>query len=1375
MSPWFRRIAGTLAALAGLIALVLAVLDSQLGHRLVTDTIADLKPKNGLRYSVGRIEGSLFSDAQLIDVRIADAKGVFLTIPRAELDWRPFAWLNNRLRIESLIIPQATLSRTPETTPTGAQGPILPDFDIVIGLLEVQRLTVGRAVTGVVRGGRILGSADIRAGRAKLDLAAVVEGSDRLTLKLNAEPGQRKFDVDFHARGIANGVLARLSGIRRPLAVDVAGAGDWRSWRGSATADAGEARIIDLALVNTSGQYTLSGALTPQGLFGPAFDRLAAGRMAVNGAGTLEDRRLSGDLALRSTALDATTSGTIDLATNAWRQVKFDLRLLRPNALLDGLSGRNISARAILDGAFTAPSFDYRVAADRAAIDGTGLEVLRIAGRGRLTEQPWTIPLALSAARVTGVGDVGGGILRNLTVNGNLRVTSQQIIGDALRVRSDKLTSTVDVLVDLRTGQFQVGLNGRLGKYLIPGLGIVDVQSRLKVIPGPGGRGTALSGDARVQVLRLDNAFFRSLTGGLPRITTNLYRGPDRILRLSNLRLTAPALNFVGSGYRRNDGTFHIEGTGRQRQYGPFRMVLDGPIERPTVDLLLARPNDAAGLSNVRVRLEPEGSNFRFRATGGSTLGPFTGNGTILLPKGGQSAIRIDALDFGQTRVAGTLNIVTGGFDGRLAVSGGGLSGELLLRPVGNVQRVEAHIAADNARIGTVASVRRGRLDAVALLDPAGVNVEATATATALRSGPLSLARFAGNLKMRGGVGELRANIAGSRGRSFDIQSITQIAPDRYSIVAQGTVDRRPLRLLSPAVIVREGNGAGGGWRLLPTRLSFANGEASIAGRFGGGATSIEGGVTRMPLAILDIASPGLGLGGSATGKFTYAQGAGAPTGSANLTVRGLSRAGLVLSSKPIDMGIALALTSNQLGVRAVMASDGKTIGRAQARLAPLAGGDLSSRLMNAPLFAQVRYGGPADTLWRLTGVEFFDLSGPIAVGADIGGRLSNPTIRGQVTMNGARIESGTTGTVLTNVQASGRFGGNRLVLDRFTATAGKGQVSASGGIGFTDGLSINLAVDARNARVIETDTLGATVTGPLTIKSDGRGGGVIAGNVRIDESRFRLGQAAAATAVPRLNIREINVPDTGDADAAPTSLWRLDLKARAPRALAVTGLGLDSIWSADLTVKGDVANPAISGRADLIRGSYEFAGREFELERGIIRFTGSVPADPLLDIVATANVTGLSATIRVGGSGQKPEITFASIPALPQDELLSRLLFGTSITNLSAPEALQLAAAVAALNSGGGGGGLNPINALRSAIGLDRLRVLPADPQTGARTAVAAGKFITRRIYAEIITDGAGYSATRLEYQVTRWLSVLATVSTIGRQSANVRISKDY
>ena len=308
---------------------------------------------------------------------------------------------------------------------------------------------------------------------------------------------------------------------------------------------------------------------------------------------------------------------------------------------------------------------------------------------------------------------------------------------------------------------------------------------------------------------------------------------------------------------------------------------------------------------------------------------------------------------------------------------------------------------------------------------------------------------------------------------------------------------------------------------------------------------------------------------------------------------------------------------------------------------------------------------------------------------------------------------------------------------------------------------------------MIDRDDIGATVSGPIAFRSDGAGG-VISGDVTLDASRYRFGQATATSAVPRLNVREINLPPGAGADEgeAPAP-WRLAIRARARNGLLVSGLGLRSEWSADLTIAGTPTNPAITGRADLVRGDYEFAGREFQLSRGVIRFAGEVPANPALDIEASANTTGLNASIRVTGVALKPEITFASTPALPQDELLSRLLFGTSIINLSAPEALQLASAVAALQ--GGGGGLNPINAVRRAAGLDRLRILPADPQTGQGTSIAAGKYVTRRVYAEIITDGAGYSATRVEFQVTRWLSLLSSISTLGRQSANVRVSRDY
>ena len=1369
---WLRWVAGTIVGLLALVVAALGVLDSDIGHRWVVDRIAALKPSNGLRYHVGRIDGSLFSKATLIDVRISDPKGLVFIAPEAELDWKPFAWLSNRLVIERLIIPRATLVKLPATIRTGKAGPILPSFDIRIGDLRVERLTVARAITGVERTGQIRGHADIHAGRALVDLSARVEGSDRLTLKLDAEPDRNRFDIDAHARGAANGVLAKLAGVTHPIALDIAGNGTWSSWNGNARVDVGAVHAVDLALTNHAGTYALSGVLDPAPLSTGKLARLTTPRVLVHGAATLADRRLDGTLNLRSAALAIDTVGAVDLGLGSFRNVRIQARLLQPAALFPNMTGRGIELRAILDGAFSTARFDYRLTAERVAFDKTGFETVRAGGSGHFSKEPILLPLRLTAARLTGVGDVAGGILRNLSVDGLLRVTSKLVLGNDLRVKSDKLTARINLMLDLRTGLYEVGVNGGLGRYLIPGIGIVDVKTVLKVVPGPGGRGTRVVGTGTAQVVRLDNAFFRSLAGGLPHIVTGLELTPDGVLHLNNLVLTAPSLRLTGSGIRRRDGSFHFEGSGRQATYGPLKLKLDGKIDHPTLDLVFEHPNATLGLTNVILHLDPNADGFAFTAHGGSMLGAFSGNGQILLPKGGDATIAVARLDVSGTEAKGALRIVTGGFDGKLDIAGGGLSGSLVFSPVGSIQKIEAHLDANNAHLAESLTLRRGHIDAVALLDPAGTSIEATATGGGLRRGTLTLGRFAGHASLRGGTGEIRLALSGQRGRAFDIQTVTKVTPDSFAVSAQGTLDRRPVQLTTPAVFTRDGDG----WRLAPTRLSFSGGNAEVSGRFTGTSSAIDATMARMPLSILDIAYPALGLGGTASGKLSYAQGNGAaPTGRIDVTVRGLTRSGLVLSSQPVDVGLAGILQPGKAAMRAVAATGGKTVGRAQALLTLSGSGDLATQLKNAPLFGQLRYDGPADTLWRLTGLEMFDLSGPVAIAADLGGKVSDPQIKGVLQAKGARLESGVTGTILTNVQATGRFGGSKLVIDSFAADAGKGgRVTGTGSfdLAAANGFGMDLSLQAQNAVLINRDDIGATATGPVTIKSDGSGG-VIAGDLLLNKSRYRLGQATAATAVPQLNIREINLRGGGEEDVAPRKPWRLDIHARAPNQLIVSGLGLRSEWSANLQIGGAPDNPAIKGRADLIKGDYEFAGREFQLARGSILFTGDVPANPSLDIAANADTTGLNATIRVTGFAQKPDISFTSVPALPEDELLSRLLFGTSITNLSAPEALQLAAAVAALQNGKGG--LDPINAVRRVAGLDRLRLLPADPQTGAGTSVAAGKYITHRLYAEIITDGQGYSATQVEFQVTRWLSVLSSISTLGRQSANLRVSKDY
>jgi translocation and assembly module TamB len=645
------------------------------------------------------------------------------------------------------------------------------------------------------------------------------------------------------------------------------------------------------------------------------------------------------------------------------------------------------------------------------------------------------------------------------------------------------------------------------------------------------------------------------------------------------------------------------------------------------------------------------------------------------------------------------------------------------------VQRIEAHLAANEARFAGPPPIviRRGKLDGVILLNPGATSVEGTLAARGITRGGLSVASIEATASMRGGTGQIRANVAGSRGRAFVFRTAADVAPGRIRFTGEGTVDRRPIRLREPALFTREGSA----WRLAPTDLTFAGGSATVSGLFGPNDTAFDARMQAMPLTVLDIFYPRLALGGIASGTMSYRspEGGAEPTGAMNLRVRGLTRSGLVLSSRPVDVGIAARLVGRNAAMRAVAVSEGRTIGRAQARISPIGtSGSIGERLAGAPLFAQLRYNGSADTLWRLTGVELLDLSGPVAVGADARGTLANPQIRGSLRTERARLESAVTGTVIENIEAAGRFGGSRLVLDSFSGTTKRGgRVTGRGAfdLSATEGIGIDLALQAQAAQLIDRDDLKAQVTGPITIRSSGSGG-TIGGDVELVSGSFRLGSATSVAQIQRLPVRELNRVDDDLPPPRRVSPWKLDLSVSGNNRLAVTGLGLTSEWGADLKIGGTVSEPRINGRAELVRGSYDFAGRRFDLERGTIRFLGESPVNPVLDIAAEARVQGLNAEIRVTGRGLRPEITFASTPTLPQDELLSRLLFGTSITNLSAPEALQLAAAVASLNDTGGG--LDPINAVRAATGLDRLRILPADITTGQGTAIAAGKYLGRR-----------------------------------------------
>jgi translocation and assembly module TamB len=1372
---WQRWLFGLFVTLSLIVAGTLAWLDTDPGHRFLASRIARISPPSGLRIHVDRIEGSIYRKAVLHGLTLSDPKGAFLDAPRVELDWWPFAWLSNRLDIDRLAIPQATLHKLPKLNPSERQGPILPGFDIRLMQFSVDRLTIDRAVTGRIQQATLSGDADIRGGRVIIDLSArVLNGQDALNVALDSRPDDDRFDLDVTVNAPKGGVLAAMAGLKQDANLRISGQGSWTRWNGRLAGTLDSDPAIDLKLNARSGHYAATGTIEGSAIAGQGlFQRLSAPRLAIQASGSMMDRVIDGKLTLRSAAIELSADGGIDLRNNALDNLLVDVKLARPQALLKTMTGQDIAARVRLDGPLAGFGYEYLLTAKQLAFGKTVIHDVRADGKGRKASGgPALIPVHLRARRLDGQGELVEGIIRNFVLDGVLQLKNQQIVSNPMTVRSDKLRGRLLFLADLKSGRYDIGLDGQISGLAIRGLGIVDLTSKLRAIPSSKGAFT-LSGNAMARMRRLDNSFLHSLGGGLPTVRSALSLGPDGQLQFTDLRLEAPLLTLNAKGYRRTDRTFHFEGSGQHKSYGPLRLTLDGHIERPTIDLVLQSPLKALGVSNMHAHLTPDANGYGFTAEGGSTLGGFTGNGAILLPSGGQAVVRIARVTASGVTASGDLRPVTGGLDGTLNVSGP-VTGTIAFAPVNGVQQLTLRLEATDASFDgpTVIAVRRGKLDATILLNPSGSSINATVQGRGLRVGGLLLGRLAANAALVDGSGTVKASLSGQRGRLFDIQGEAQVDPGHIRLQANGTIDKRPIRLTRPAIFTRTEDG----WRMDPATISYAGGSLQLGGELSGQTTGIEARLQKLPLALLDIAYDNLGLGGTATGSLSYVHTRGdMPTGRAELRVRGLSRSGLSLSSRPVDAGVNAVLTHDRLATRMVFVVDGQTIGRAQALLTPLGTeGNLVERLNRAPLFAQLRYNGSADTLWRLTGVEIIDISGPVGVTADARGTLGDPVISGSLATDNAAINSPVTGMRLHGVKARGRFSGAQLVMSNFSATAQNGgSVAGTGSFTFNGiaGVGMDLRLQADNAALLERDDIAATVTGPITLSSSGVGG-TIGGDLVLNKSRFTMGRAAAVAQIPELKVIEIN--RRGDEIERPraNTPWALAIKARARNRLTVTGLGIESEWRANLDIGGTVTNPAIAGTADLVRGTYDFAGRRFDLKEGKIQFDGRTPVNPMLDIDAEADVSDLTATIHVGGTGLKPVITFTSIPALPQDELLSRILFGTSITNLSAPEALQLASAVGSLQ---GQGGLDPINAVRKAAGLDRLRIIAADPTQGQGTSIAAGKYLTRKTYVELITDGQGYSATRIEYQVTRWLSLLGAISTLGRESANVRISKDY
>ena len=1391
---WQRILKWLLYAIIALVVLVGVVvlgINTDPGRRFVANQIGDYKTASGLNIRVGRIDGSLYGQMVLSDVRVADPKGVFLTSPRMAVDWRPFAFARNHVDVRSLSTDLVTLQRRPELIPqpSDPNAPLLPDLDIDIGKLHIGRFVVAKPVTGETHIVRIDGVVHVADRRAQLitNAAALrgagVAGGDTLSLKLDAVPDENKLDVDARLFAPVGGVVATMGSLKAPLTATVNGRGSWASWQGKALATLGGGQLADLGVTAKNGHIEVRGYTKP-GLYleGPV-ERLTAPQLDVAIDTTLNERKADTRMKLRSSAMMIDAGGLLDLANSRFSNFAVDAKLLTPGAIAPNLRGRDVLARVVLDGAFATPTVDYKVRARAIGFGTTTVEDVYAEGLARVNADRILVPVTARARRVTGLNAAVGELTNNVRIQGDLAISMPNILSDNLRIRSDNIDATAIVVANMATGRYTGALKGRINNYRVDGIGIINLTTDAKLVPGANG-GFGITGRVVAQTRQLFNSGARNFLGGNAIVRADIGYSPEGIVTFRNLRLAAPQFS-VTRGEGRFDpatGAVLVDADAYSKVYGPLSARVTGSATAPVVVLRAPRPGVGIGLVDLNARIVGRGGAYAVTATGGTNYGPFSAD--VLVRPGAQLTVDVRRLLFAGIVASGrVVQTAAGPFAGALQFAGRGINGNVRLANQGGYQRADVAARAYNATVPGIADFTIGRaiVDASVVLLPTAPQVVADVQLGDTRYNDFVIQAARAKVRYVGGRGTAQALLTGSSGVPFRVAVNAQLSPNNYIVAAQGQANGIAFRTGSPARITA----AGGGYRLLPTRIDFGQGtnagSARIAGSFGGGVTAAQARLDKLDLSILSAFVPNLDLSGQATGSLDYRQqGAAIPAADARMTITRFQRTGLAAVSQPVDVQFVGKLLPDGGEARAIVKRGPTTVGRLLATLRPLppGAGPWTTRLMQAPLGGGIRYNGPSALLFSLAALPNQQLTGPIAVAADFSGRVAAPLLNGIVRADNLTYTNETYGTRLSQMKIAARFTNDRLELTGLSARAGDGSVQARGTVGLAadSGFPIDLTATLDNAQLAKSDALAATSSGTIRF-TNGRDGGLLKGDLTIPNARYEIIRQGAAEVPELTGVRrksEIRVARSTDRPAVPSvGKIRLDLRVRAQNQLFVSGMGLESEWQMDLRIGGTALAPTIAGGLDLVRGTYSFAGKRFDVNRGTIRFRGGALTDPDINIQATTTTSGITAVINITGTGQHPQIAFTSTPVLPQDEVLSRLLFGTNPENLSATEAIQLASALNSLR--GSGGGLNPLGKLRSATGFDRLRILGADNATGRGTSLAAGKYLTENIYIEIVTDTKGFTATQLEIALTKALSLLTATGSAGGQDVRLKYSRDY
>lgn len=570
-----------------------------------------------------------------------------------------------------------------------------------------------------------------------------------------------------------------------------------------------------------------------------------------------------------------------------------------------------------------------------------------------------------------------------------------------------------------------------------------------------------------------------------------------------------------------------------------------------------------------------------------------------------------------------------------------------------------------------------------------------------------------------------------------------------------------------------------------PTAVRIADGTAHLdrlALNLGGGTATVTGTagasmdltvqLSSIPASLANAFASGLGAEGPISGDVAVTGTGANPNVRFNLNWTGAQ------TSQTRSAGVgALTIRSNGTYAGNRLTFDATAAG----------GGGLDFRgggtvaLAGAPnLDLSFRGSVPLRMFEAQTAGQGIGLSGTASVDVAVRGPATAPAITGSVRSSDARVIYVPAGIALEGLSIDVALGQGRATISRLTGKLSSGgTVTIAGTVGIDgNGFPADLTIKVAEGRYTDGRVVTTTVNADLALRGPLAGSPALTGTVNLARTVIQIPERLPAS-LAALDVQHRDAPEAvmqqarelqpPQATGGSSSGMTVDITVNAPQRIFVQGRGLDAELGGSLRLVGSLSSPQATGEFTLRRGRLSLLGRRLNFTEGTITFAGSLV--PYLNFAAQSSASDATVTVRVSGRADDPKFSFSSVPALPEDEVLARLIFGRAMGSLSPLQIAQLADAAATL--AGQGGTTSLLSTLRDRLGVDDLDVRTNDD---GGTSVAVGKYLNDRTYLTIEAgDRAGSSKAAIDLDIGRGVKLRGEAYDDGQTKGGIFFEREY